>query len=167
MEQIRCFIAIELPDELKREIKRIQTKLKSDGQAGVKWVDPDGIHLTLKFLGEVDADWIDEITEAIKSAAVGIPPFRLEVKGLGVFPNLNRVRVVWVGLEGELDKLTQLVRQIETYVSPLGFPTEAREFTPHLTLARVGDRVRPDEQQELGELIAKTKFEAKSARSTS
>ncbi len=76
MEQIRCFIAIELPDELKREIKRIQTKLKSDGQAGVKWTDPDGIHLTLKFLGGVDAGRIDEITEAIKSAAAGIPPGR-------------------------------------------------------------------------------------------
>ncbi len=163
MEQVRCFIAIELPDELKIEIKRIQAKLKSDGQAGVKWVDPDGIHLTLKFLGEVDADWIDEIAGAMGAAVMGISPFRLEVKGLGVFPNLNRVRVVWVGLEGEVSKLLELVQRIEANVSPLGFPTESRPFTPHLTLARVGDRVPPDERQELGQLVARTKFEAKSA----
>jgi len=163
VEQIRSFIAIELPDELKAEIKRVQAKLKSDGEAGVKWVDPRGIHLTLKFLGDVAADRIDEITGAIRVAVQGISPFRLEVKGLGVFPNLNRVRVVWVGLSGELDKLIQLARSIETNVSPLGFPTESREFTPHLTLARVGDRVPPDERQQLGQLIASTKFEAKSA----
>ena len=163
MEQIRSFIAIELPDELKAEIKRLQAKLKSDGEVGVRWVDPGGIHLTLKFLGDVAADKIDEITEAIRAAVQGISTFRLEVKGLGVFPNLNRVRVVWVGLNGELDKLAQLAKSIEANVSPLGFPTESREFTPHLTLARVGDRVPSDERQKLGQLIASTKFEAKSA----
>jgi len=96
MEQVRCFIAIGLPDEIKEGLVQLQAQLKSGNQPGVKWVDPYGIHLTLKFLGSVAADRIDPITGAMGEAAQGIPPFRLKVEGLGVFPSLRRVQVVWV-----------------------------------------------------------------------
>ena len=160
MEQIRSFIAIELPDELKSELVQLEARLKSGGQFRVKWVDPYSIHLTLKFLGNIDVDSIDAITKAIETAAQGIPPFHLEVKDLGVFPNLKRVQVVWVGVSGEVDKLGQLQQRIESNLVPLGFTAEARAFTPHLTLARLRNQAPLDERQRLGRLIASTKFEA-------
>ena len=160
MEQIRCFIAIELPEEIRAGLSRLQAKLKSANPPSVKWVDPHSTHLTLKFLGSVDADMTSLITEAIEEASYGIPPFHLEVKGLGVFPNLRRVQVAWVGINGEIDKLTQLQKRIESNLAGLGFAPEERAFTPHLTLARVREQASPDERQELGQLITDTKFEA-------
>jgi len=160
MEQIRSFIAIELPSELKLELTQLELELKRGNQPWVKWVSPDSIHLTLKFLGNIAVDRISEITEVMKEAARGLSPFHLEVKGLGVFPNLKRVQVVWVGVGGEVDKLSQLQQRIESSLVPLGFTAESRPFTPHLTLARLRDRALPDERQRLGQFIAATKFES-------
>jgi len=159
MEQIRCFIAIELPDELKSELVKLESRLKSVDQPFVKWVDPYSIHLTLKFLGNVAADRIVEITEAMEEATQGISPFHLQLKELGVFPNPRRVQVVWVGLSGEIDKLTRLQQRIESSLAPLGFTPESRKFVPHLTLARVRNRASLNERQRLGELIVSTSFE--------
>jgi 2'-5' RNA ligase len=160
MEQIRSFIAIELPDELKSELVRLEARLKSGGQSGVKWVDPYGIHLTLKFLGSIAVDRVEGITRAMEEAARGISPFRLEVKELGVFPNFKRVQVAWVGISGEADKLVQLQKRIESNLAPLGFAPESRPFTPHLTLARLRNQASLEERQRFGQLIADTTFEA-------
>ena len=159
MEHIRSFIAIELPDELKSELVKLESRLKSVDQPFVKWVDPYSIHLTLKFLGNVAADRIVEITEAMEEATQGISPFHLQLKELGVFPNPRRVQVVWVGLSGEIDKLTRLQQRIESSLAPLGFTPESRKFVPHLTLARVRNRASLNERQRLGELIVSTSFE--------
>ena len=91
MEQIRSFIAIELPDELKQKLGQLENQLKSGGQAGVKWVNPHSMHLTLKFLGNISAGKTGEITAAIEESAAGVSPFSLKVEGLGSFPNLRRV----------------------------------------------------------------------------
>ncbi len=159
MEQVRSFIAIELPDELKRGLTQLQARLKLDKQPGVKWVEPYSIHLTLKFLGSVPIDRIGDITGAIEEAAQGIPPFHLEVRNLGVFPNLRRVQVAWVGISGQLDKLGQLQQGIESNLARLGFAPESRPFTPHLTLARLRQQVSQEERQRFGQLIVGTKFE--------
>jgi len=159
MEQIRAFIAIELPPEIKSALGQLQAELKKLSPPPVKWVDPEAIHLTLKFLGNIARDKVDKITQVIEEAAQGISPFQLEVKGLGTFPNLRRVRVIWVGVEGELAPLSQLQRGIESKLAPLGFPPEGRPFTPHLTLGRVREQASPAEQQRLGQLIAGTRFE--------
>ena len=160
MEQIRSFIAIELPDELKLELIQLEARLKSGKQPWVKWVNPYSIHLTLKFLGNIAVDRTGEITRAIEEAVQGISPFHLEVKELGVFPNLRRAQVAWVGISGEVDKLSQLQKRIETTLTPLGFAPESRAFTPHLTLARLRDQASLDERQRFGQLIANAKFEA-------
>lgn len=159
MEQIRSFIAIELPDDLKLALTRLQAKLKSGNPTSIKWVDPYSIHLTLKFLGNITTDMVDKITRALEEAARGVSPFHLETKGLGAFPNLKRVQVVWIGITGEVDRLSQLQQHIESGLATLGFVTESRPFTPHLTLARVRDRATPDERQNLGQLIASTSLE--------
>ncbi len=160
MEQIRSFIAIELPDELRLELGQLEARLKSGKQPWVKWVDPDSIHLTLKFLGNITLDRTGEITRAMEEAAQGTPPFHLEVKGLGVFPNLKRVQVAWVGISGEVDKLGQLQQRIESNLARLGFAPESRPFTSHLTLARLRNRASLDERQGFGQLITGTRFEA-------
>jgi 2'-5' RNA ligase len=159
MEEIRSFIAVELPREIKLMLARIQDELKSRGRAPVKWVDPDIIHLTLKFLGNIPVDTIDNLTAAIREACRGVPPFRVEVGGLGVFPNPRRVQVVWVGLAGDIENLAQLQKRIDSALVPLGFTPESRPFTPHLTLARVRDRAAPAQKQELGRIVAAARFE--------
>jgi 2'-5' RNA ligase len=160
MEEVRSFIAVELSDELREALTRLQAQLKLNSPPSVKWVDSYSIHLTLKFLGNIAVGMISEITQAIEEAAQGMSPFHLEVKGLGVFPNLKRVQVAWVGLGGELDKVSQLQQRIESNLVSLGFTAESRAFTPHLTLARLRDRVLPDERERFGQLIANTRFEA-------
>ena len=159
MEQVRSFIAIELPDAVKTALTQLQAQLKSGKFLPVKWVNPHSIHLTLKFLGNVESDRIGEITRAIEAAAQGVSPFHLEVKGLGVFPSLKRVQVAWVGLEGGIDQLGQLQQRIESNLIPLGFTPESRSFTPHLTLARLRDHASPGERQNFGQLITDTRFE--------
>jgi len=160
MEQVRSFIAIELPDELKLGLTQLEAQLKMSQQPWVKWVDPYSIHLTLKFLGSIAVDRISEITRAMEEAIQGISPFRLEVKDLGVFPNSRRVQVAWAGISGEIDKLSQLQQHLESNLARLGFAPERRPFTPHLTLARLRNRASLDERQSFGQLIATTRFGA-------
>jgi 2'-5' RNA ligase len=159
VEQVRCFIAVGLTDEIKAGLKELQAQLKSGGQSSIKWVDPYSIHLTLKFLGGVDGDKISPITAAMTEAVKGVSPFSLKVEGLGAFPDLRRVQVVWVGVGGEVDRLARLQRRLESGLAGLGFAPEKRRFSPHLTLARVRDRAALGERERLGRLIAGTKSE--------
>ena len=160
-EQIRSFIAIELPEEAKKGLARLRKELERDEQRFVKWVAPGGIHLTLKFLGNIPSMRVAEITEAIQKATQGISPFHLEISGLGAFPNLRQVRVFWVGIGGEVDKLSQLQQNIDSALAPLGFAKEERPFMPHLTLARIRERTSPPERRSFGDLVGSTIFEDK------
>ena len=160
MEHVRSFIAIELPDEVKAGLTRLQDRLKADKHSSVKWVNPNSIHLTLKFLGDVTVNKLNEISKAMETAVQEIPPFQLEVKDLGVFPNLNKVRVVWVGVRGDITRLGQLQQRLESNLATLDFTPETRVFTPHLTLARLREQASPDERQNFGQLIGNTKFES-------
>jgi 2'-5' RNA ligase len=156
MEQIRSFIAIELSGELKLELTRLQDRLKSGSHVPAKWVDSSSIHLTLKFLGNIDRSMADKITVALGEVVRGIHPFRLALGRPGVFPNERRVQVVWVGLTGDIERLGQLQQRIESSLVTLGFAKETRPFTPHLTLARIRDRATPNERQRLGQLVVRT-----------
>jgi 2'-5' RNA ligase len=157
-ELIRSFIAIELPPAVKQELITLEGVLKKRSPQVVRWVDPQGIHLTLKFLGDVASDRIDEINMAIDEATQGLSPFRLELQEVGAFPNLNRVNVIWVGAKGELDKLAYLQKQIESNMAQLGFPREERAFTAHLTLGRVRNYTSSDDRKKLGQILAQTTF---------
>lgn len=157
-ELIRSFIAIELPSEVKQELIALEGLLKKRCPQVVRWVDPQGIHITLKFLGDIASDRIDEINMAIDEATQGLNPFRLELQEVGAFPNLNRVNVIWVGAKGELDKLAYLQKQIESNTEQLGFSREERAFTPHLTLGRVRNYTSPDDRKKVGQILAQTPF---------
>ena len=160
-EQIRSFIAIELPEEAREGLARLRKELERDEHRFVKWVDPGGIHLTLKFLGNIPSKRVTEITEAMEEAAHGISPFHLEISGLGAFPSLKQARVFWVGIGGELDNLSRLQQNIDSALAALGFAKEERSFVPHLTLARIRQGASPLERKSLGELVGSTVFEDK------
>ena len=158
MALIRAFIAVELPEGLKKELAELETQLKKNSPPVVKWVDPNSIHITLKFLGEISTESIDEFMLAIEESAQGIQSFQLEVREVGAFPGVDRPQVLWVGVKGAVEKIAQLQKQIEANTEQLGFPRESRAFTPHLTLGRVRDEARPNERQRLGKLLADTTF---------
>jgi len=160
-EQIRSFIAIELSEEAKEGLARLRKELERDEHRFVKWVDPGGIHLTLKFLGNIPSKRVAEITEAIEEAAQGNSPFHLEISGLGAFPSLRQARVFWVGIGGEVDKLSKLQQNIDSALAALGFAKEERSFVPHLTLARIRQGASPPERRSFGELVGSTIFEDK------
>jgi RNA 2',3'-cyclic 3'-phosphodiesterase len=160
-EQIRSFIAIELPETAKEGLARLRKELERDDDGFVKWVAPNGIHLTLKFLGNITSKQVTAVTEAMTAGTQGISPFHLEISGLGVFPNPRQVRVFWVGIGGETDKLSRLQNNIDSALAGLGFAREERPFVPHLTLARVREGAAPMERRKFGELVSSTLFEDK------
>ena len=160
-EQIRSFIAIELPEEVREGLARLKKELERDEHKFVKWVDPGGIHLTLKFLGNIPSKRVTEITHAIEEAAQGISQFHLEISGLGAFPSLRQARVFWVGIGGEVDKLSRLQQNIDSALAALGFAKEERSFVPHLTLARIRQGASPLERRSFCELVGSTIFEDK------
>ena len=142
---LRTFIAIQLSAELKRQISELQAELKRQvpDLHGLSWVNPEGIHLTLSFLGDIEESQVESITSVLRKAAEPVQAFRLEARGLGGFPTPERLRVLWLGLGGEAEAtraLQQLHATIEEGLVGVGFAREGRAFTPHLTLARVRER---------------------------
>ncbi len=133
---MRLFIAIELPEAIKAEIAKVQQQIKASG-ASANWTRPEGIHLTLKFLGEVEEAKTAGTIEALGAACRGTAPLRLEIAGAGAFPNVKAPRVLWLGVRGDTARLATLQAAVEDAMEKLGFEREDRKFSPHLTLARV------------------------------
>jgi len=154
-EQFRSFIAIELSDDVRAGLRKLQGELKSSGDTFVKWVAPDGIHLTLKFLGNISPQKVGQIVRVMEQVAVDVSPFRLTVSHVGAFPNLRQTRVLWVGISGELERLLALQRGIDDGLVPLRFAKESRPFTPHLTLARLREGASSGDKHNFGEMVAK------------
>ena len=151
---LRDFIAIHLSQEARQQLSNTIRSLGSEIPSGVRWVDPEGIHLTLKFLGDIDPALVEDVLLAMKQAASGSLPFHLQLDGLGVFPNERRPRVLWAGLAGDLDALEALQEKLEAAMSGLNFPWERRTFNPHLTLGRVRDGVSAVARQRVGTLVS-------------
>ena len=158
-DQIRCFIAIELPDRIKDGLRQLESALRANDPSRARWVDPDGIHLTLKFLGNVETARLQSVTGKMNEAAQTTDPFRLGIQELGAFPNLRRVQVVWVGIKGALERLQALQKALEAGMAEIGFPAENRPFTPHLTLSRLRETATTEQRQALGEFISELKIE--------
>jgi 2'-5' RNA ligase len=133
---VRAFVALELPSVIKEAAAAIQQELMTS-KAPVGWVRLEGMHLTLKFLGEISPSRLLEIEEALSSAAEGTGSLKITVGGIDVFPNPRNPRVVWLGIEPEDDRLLRLQERIDRVLVPLGFPPENRKFRPHLTLGRI------------------------------
>ncbi len=159
-EMWRLFIAIELPPNIVAGLSEIQNSLKKQvPPRAVKWVDPKGIHLTLKFLGDVPVVQRDMLQKALLETVQVQVPFVLTAGGLGCFPNTKRPRVVWVGLHEMGQNLVSLRDAVESQISPLGYPTEDRPFSPHLTLGRIHQEARREDLQRVGAIIEQASFE--------
>ncbi|MCK8600898.1 RNA 2',3'-cyclic phosphodiesterase [Desulfoferrobacter suflitae] len=154
---IRTFIAVDVPFLVKRELEKFAGELKMSG-ALVTWVKPERMHLTLKFLGDVSPEQIEPIGQALQQAATGIHPVHLQPAGCGAFPSLKQMRVVWVGLRGDVDLLQTLHKRVETALTTLGFAAEERPFKAHLTLGRVKGKKHLNLLQEA--LLAHRQFTA-------
>jgi len=152
-EQIRSFVAIELPRNVKKGLEQIECTVRQGVHTGIKWVNPEGIHITLKFLGNISGVQIMEIERALEETAWEISSFHLEIAGLGAFPNLNQPRIVWVAINGEVAKLCMLQQKIDSILVGNGFSSERRPFVPHLTLARLKDSISAVEKREIGMYI--------------
>ncbi len=129
----RAFIAVEVP--FSAELEKFSEAVKASGTS-VKSVDLANIHITLKFLGETPEEKVPAIEKIMGEAVAGIKPFRMNMKGAGAFPNLDRISVVWAGLEGA-EQLAVIAERLEKGLRPLGFEPEKRKFSPHVTVARV------------------------------
>jgi 2'-5' RNA ligase len=155
MTMLRTFIAVELDKELLGNLVALQDRLREQvAPRSIRWVRPEGIHLTLKFLGETRPDQVEAVKVALDRAASEVRPFAFTVGGTGCFPNTRRPRVIWVGLYEPAGTLSRLRDAVESHVAPLGFPTEKRPFRPHLTLGRVQRYASKSEVREIGEVIA-------------
>ncbi|MBW1961619.1 MAG: RNA 2',3'-cyclic phosphodiesterase [Deltaproteobacteria bacterium] len=138
-DTIRAFIAFELPRTILSSMKEIQDRLKNFGFR-IKWVPSENIHLTLKFLGNINTSQVEKIASAMARSTSGAGPMDLVVKGIGVFPDIKRPRVLWAGIAGRLDLLHGLKKRLEEELFREDFPKETRAFQSHLTLGRFKGR---------------------------
>lgn len=139
---IRAFVGVRLDAGVVDKIFAVQSELRR-GLQGVRWVGKENFHFTLKFLGGVEEGRVAEIAGALEGAARALAPFSVAGRGVGVFPDIRRARVLWVGLVGE--GLVSLAEAVEGALEPLGFEREKRDFRPHLTLGRWRDAERRSE----------------------
>jgi len=136
VETIRAFIAIKIPDEIKSKFGEVQRKLRVPG-ADVRWVKPGNAHMTLQFLGDTPVERIGEIQSALSRVAASHRAFDISVEGLGVFPSLRRPRVIWIGIVEGANPLISLQASVVEEMTNLGYESEKRAYSPHITLGRI------------------------------
>ncbi|MGB0909963.1 MAG: RNA 2',3'-cyclic phosphodiesterase [Nitrospirales bacterium] len=143
---IRVFLAIDLNSTVREALNLFQEQ--TDAILPIKWVSSQSMHLTIKFLGDIQKDQVMILQETLRGVVKIASPFSLTIKGLGGFPSLQKPRILWAGVFGEVDQLNRLVACVELALSPLGFTQEDRPYYPHLTLSRIKTHSR-----EIGKII--------------
>jgi 2'-5' RNA ligase len=134
--KLRIFVAVEINDEIRRGLSGLITRLKTTG-ADVKWVVPENVHITLKFLGYVEDAQVAAVSKLIRKAVASINSFTVDIKHLGAFPNWKRPRVIFVVAHEKDNNLATIYSRLDDSLTELGIKKEGREFTPHLTVGRV------------------------------
>ena len=150
---LRLFVACELPQDALDALAQVQDALRAQGTGRLRWVRSEGIHLTLKFLGEVPSKTAERAIKALAEKIVSPFTLNLRFDRLGSFGGRMRLRVLWVGLTGDFEALVELAEVVESALAPLGFPREDRPFSPHLTLARVPEEMGIEERSRLADLL--------------
>lgn len=156
MTAIRSFIAVELDPQTQNRLRDVIQQLKQEISHAVRWVPEHNIHITLKFLGDTSPANLEILKKILTAEANRFQPFELKVGGVGAFPSIRRPRVIWVGVEAPA-ALYSLQRSIDTETQRLGYATEERAFSPHLTLGRVTHNALPDEIRAIGDGLAASK----------
>ncbi len=165
-DTLRLFVACEIPDDAKQAIGEVIQNLRDKSANAVRWVNAEGVHVTLKFLGEVPVRQLPATKLAIQEAVVGHQPFELELSTIGTFGGREGLRIMWVGVAGDVLRLEALVRAVNAALAVVGFEPERRPFRPHLTLGRVRDEVSTRQRAEIEVAVGKMGVPASSWRTT-
>ena len=165
-DQVRLFIACEIPEDVKEDIGKVIETLRGRSGSAVRWIRSEGVHVTLKFLGEVPIKKLPSVKLAIQEATVGHSPFELEFSNIGTFGGREGLRIMWVGIAGDVLRLEALVRAVNAAMSVVGFEPERRPFRPHLTLGRVKDEIPTRQRAEIEVAVAKMAVPSTSWRTT-
>jgi len=155
-DHVRLFVACEVPDDVKETIGEVIEGLRQKSGSAVRWIRPDGVHVTLKFLGEVPTKKLPAVKLAIQEAVVGHSPFELEFSTIGTFGGREGLRIMWVGIAGDVLRLEALVRAVNAALAVVGFEPERRPFRPHLTLGRVRDEISTRQRAEIEVAVGKS-----------
>lgn len=134
-----------MPEPVQRYLQALQRRLENAAPRAVRWVGAEGMHLTLKFLGDMPVDQVPPVSDLVSHVAAAAGPLRLPLTTVGCFPSPLRPRVIWVGLGGDVSRLGELQQAVDAGAAALGFDAETRAFAPHITLGRVRDTVPPDD----------------------
>jgi len=161
-DTLRTFIAIELPEKIVSAISKVQEGIRSYGFK-IRWVRPENIHLTLKFLGNIKEDDTKKVGNTIFESVKGYKPISLKAKGIGVFPGIKKPRVIWTGISDQLNLLTELQKTLDEKLEEIGFPKEKRPFRGHLTLGRAKAKIDPKRLSDALKEFAKFESESFSA----
>ena len=153
-QKVRSFLAVPVPDAGIQALEAVVKILDPEIGRHIRWVRPEGIHVTLKFMGDIPVATAENILEVLPAVTAGFSPFELAISGLGAFPNLRRPRVLWAGLTGELKRLSELQAAVDDAVGKLGLPKEQRPFSPHLTLGRVRREVTDGHLRKIEEVMS-------------
>lgn len=154
-EHVRLFVACEVPDDVKDTIGEVIEGLRQKSGSAVRWIRPEGVHVTLKFLGEVPTKKLPAVKLAIQEAVVGHSPFELEFSTIGTFGGREGLRIMWVGIAGDVLRLEALVKAVNAALAVVGFEPERRPFRPHLTLGRVRDEISTRQRAEIEVAVGK------------
>lgn len=137
-EIVRVFCAVEMPREVREAAAAHVARLRREfPDARARWARPEGLHVTLKFIGEIEAARVEVLSRAAAAAVEGFEPFELAIEEAGTFPPRGAARVLWLGVKDASGGLARLQRRLEEECEAAGFPREPRDFAPHLTLARL------------------------------
>jgi 2'-5' RNA ligase len=154
-DHVRLFVACEVPDETRQAITEVIEVLRARSGTAVRWIRPEGIHVTLKFLGEVPVKQLPAIKLAVQEAVLVSSPFELEFSNIGTFGGREGLRIMWVGIAGDVLRLEKLVRDVNAALGVVGFEAERRPFRPHLTLGRVRDEIPTRQRAEIEVAVGK------------
>ena len=152
MSRLRAFIAVELPLEIRQNVQRATSGLRRDTGSLIRWVTLENMHLTLKFLGDTPSENVEGLTRLIHAQADSFNSFDIHLSGIGAFPGSKRPRVIYIGIQAPAE-LEAFQRQLEIATRRLGYNAEERVFAAHLTIGRVRQHVRADEQQKIRRLL--------------
>lgn len=157
-DDIRAFLAIQLPDDVTAALGHLADQVAQARVDGLKPVRPENMHLTLKFFGNVNARQIESIVETVTHTVNSFRPFTLRLGNVGAYPNNRSPRVLWVGLDGDVAPLQDAHRRIETALEQIAMEPDTREFRPHLTIARIRDRASHIERRKAAEALFSAEF---------
>ena len=160
MERIRSFVAVELPPPVRDRIAGVVRHLASRVDGGVRWSRPESLHLTLRFLGDIDAEFVPAVSDAVSRCASAARPFEVSLGGIGGFKRLRAMRVIWMPVAGDPGPLTELYGALEGELETLGFARERRAFRPHITLGRVRDGAPVPQRRAVAEALAAVELDA-------